>query len=74
MPSKMTVALSLDDESSEIWDGLPRGERSHYVRESMKEIDLVRVQEDLIRKLRARLDAAEKKIKDMRLFLTGVNQ
>jgi len=38
----------------------------------MKEIDLVRVQEDLIRKLRARLDAAEKKIKDMKLW--GLHQ
>ena len=68
MPSKMTVALSLDEESSMIWNGLPRGERSRYVRKSMKEIDLIRVQEDLITKLRARLDAAEKKIKEMKLW------
>jgi len=64
----MTVALSLDEESSMIWNGLPRGERSQYVRKSMKEIDLIRVQEDLITKLRARLDAAEKKIKEMKLW------
>jgi len=68
MPSKLTVALSLDEESSVIWDELPRGERSRYVREAMNKIDLIRVQEDLIMKLRARLTSAEKEIKDLKLF------
>jgi hypothetical protein len=68
MPSKLTVALSLDEESSMIWDELPRGERSRYVREAMNKIDLIRVQEDLIMKLRARLTSAEKEIKDLKLF------
>ena len=68
MPSKLTVALSLDDDSSKIWDELPRGERSRYVREAMNKIDLIRVQEDLIMKLRARLTSAEKEIKDLKLF------
>ena len=72
MPSKLTVALSLDEESSAIWDELPRGERSKYVREAMNKIDLIRVQEDLIMKLRARLTSAEKEIKDMKLFRTVV--
>jgi len=68
MPSKITVALSLDEESSLIWDGLPRGERSKYVREAMNKIDLIKVQEDLINKLRNRLDSAEQQISDMKLF------
>lgn len=68
MPSKMTVALSLDKETSDIWDELPRGERSRYVREAMNKIDLIKVQEDLIMKLRARLTSAEKEIKDLKLF------
>jgi len=68
MPSKLTVALSLDEDSSVIWDELPRGERSRYVREAMNKIDLIRVQEDLIMKLRDRLTAAEKEIKDLKLF------
>lgn len=68
MPSKMTVALSLDEETCTIWDELPRGERSRYVREAMNKIDLIRVQEDLIMKLRDRLTAAEKEIKDLKLF------
>lgn len=67
MPSKMTVALSLDEESGRIWDELPRGERSRYVREAMNKIDLIRVQEDLIMKLRARLTSAEKEISYFRL-------
>jgi hypothetical protein len=64
----MTVALSLDKETSDIWDELPRGERSRYVREAMNKIDLIKVQEDLIMKLRARLTSAEKEIKDLKLF------
>ena len=62
MPSKITVALSLDEVSSAIWDELPRGERSRYVREAMNKIDLIKVQEDLIMKLRNRLTSAEREI------------
>ena len=68
MPSKITVALSLDEDCRDIWDGLPRGERSKYVREAMNKIDLIKVQEDLINKLRNRLDSAEQQISDMKLF------
>tara|TARA_R110002096_G_C14205702_1_gene689395 strand:- start:96 stop:311 length:216 start_codon:yes stop_codon:yes gene_type:complete len=39
MPSQRTVALSLDEETLDIWDSLPRGERSKRVRDALKQAE-----------------------------------
>jgi len=53
MPSKYTVALSLDFETNALWEGLPRGERSKRVREALIKSQIVAERDMLIEALRA---------------------
>lgn len=53
MPSKYTVALSLDFETNALWEGLPKGERSKRVREALINASIVAERDMLIEALRA---------------------
>lgn len=68
MPSKYSVALVLDSETNSIWDNLPVGERSHRVREALKNAGIVHERDLLIEALRRRDNTNKRIISDMKLF------
>jgi|TARA_R110000824_G_scaffold106109_2_gene250736 hypothetical protein len=65
MPSQRTVALSLDEETLEIWGSLPTGERSKRVREALRTASIVSERDLLIKCL----DKQIKRLKDEVYFL-----
>ena len=54
MPAKFTVALVLDEETNEIWDALPDGEKSKRLREALLVAEIVH-QKDQRAKSQSRL-------------------
>jgi hypothetical protein len=65
MPSQRTVALSLDEETLEIWKTLPSGERSQRVREALRTASIVSDRDALVKVLRRQV----KSLKDEVYFL-----
>ena len=54
------VSVVLDNETIEIWEGLPVGERSKRIRASLKDAQLAWGQDNLIKALRGQI----KQLKD----------
>lgn len=69
MPSQRTVALSLDEETLEVWKSLPVGERSERVREALRTAGIVAAKDMRIDAMAGRIKYLEKQIADMKLYL-----
>ena len=72
MPSKYSVALSLDEPSMMLWEQLPIGERSKRVREAIKVADIVQVKDIQIKALREQIDINISTIRKLRLQITNL--
>ena len=68
MPSQRTVALSLDEETLEIWKSLPAGERSQRVRDALRTAEIVADKDMRIDAMAGRIEYLEKQIADMKLY------
>jgi len=69
MPSQRVVALSLDEETLEIWKALPNGERSERVREALRTASIVAQRDKHIEALRGLADRLRKERDDLKLFM-----
>jgi hypothetical protein len=68
MPSQRAVALSLDEETHEIWKNLPVGERSERVRSALRDAEIVERRDMLIEALRRQIKNHRRIISDIRLL------
>lgn len=72
MPSKYSVALSLDEASMALWEGLPVGERSKRVREALETADIVKICMDEICDLKEQVEMSIRTIRKLRLEILNL--
>ena len=72
MPSKFVVGLSLDSELMDVWNSLPRGERSKRVREALRTAELVEVRDSQIKALEGQIRINIKTIRKLQLEITNL--
>ena len=65
------VNISLDDEAYSIWTRFPRGERSRYLREVIKDADAVRCKDLHIQALKSQVYEARLEAHQTRMTLAG---
>jgi len=70
MPSQRTVALSLDEETLEIWKSLPAGERSQRVRDALRTAEIVSHRDAHIDALQNLTKRLRKERDDLKLFMS----
>tara|TARA_R110002110_G_scaffold367556_1_gene577345 strand:- start:152 stop:385 length:234 start_codon:yes stop_codon:yes gene_type:complete len=70
MPSQRTVALSLDEETLEIWKALPAGERSQRVREALVMAEIVLNRDLSISKRDHEIKQLKKERDDLKLYMS----
>lgn len=68
MPSKYLVSVSLDKETSMIWESLPIGGRSERLRTALKDAGVIRHREMTIEALRRQIKHAQQIIRDVSIF------
>ena len=66
------VSVVLDNETIEIWEGLPVGERSKRVREALRTAELVEVRDSQIKALEAQIQINIKTIRKLQLEMTNL--
>jgi len=65
------VNISLDDAAFKLWDEFPRGTRSRYLREVIKDADTLRQRDLLITALRKQIHSWQITAQETRLTLSG---
>ena len=68
MPSKYLVSVSLDKETSMIWESLPIGGRSERLKTALKDAGVIRHREMPIEALRRQIKHAQQIIRDVSIF------
>ena len=57
-----TVTVSLDDEAKKLFDQIPRGTRSRFIRDAMVDAEMISTQSGLIEALNRKIDHMKKKL------------
>jgi len=68
MPSKYNASVSLDKHTFEIWENLPRGDRSKRVRDAMTISEIVFHKEIEVKHKESRIKHLERVIYDLGIF------
>ena len=55
-----TVTVSLDDEAKKLFDQIPRGTRSRFIRDAMVDAEMISTQSGLIEALNRKIDHMKK--------------
>ena len=72
MPSKYMVSVSLDNETVELWESLPVGERSKRLREALKQASIVNERDMLVEALRKQIKSKNKALQMMELEIANL--
>jgi hypothetical protein len=71
MPSKYMVSVVLDNETIEIWEGLPVGERSKRVREALRTAEIVAERDSYIKALQSQNEVLNRLVKKLELKIVN---